>query len=67
MMSIKGFHLFFIGVSILFSGWFGFWCQEAKHTAINGMSLEYLGFLSYLISIGLLIYGYKIFNKLKSL
>ena len=65
-MSIKGFHLLFIGISILFSGWFGVWCQQAKHSAINGIFIGYLGIFSFIISIGLLIYGYKIFIKLKS-
>ena len=66
-MSIKMFHLFFIGISILFSGWFGAWCFQVKDEATNGPLLGMLGIISFIICMGLLVYLYKIYIKLKSL
>lgn len=66
-MSIKMFHLFFIGISILFSGWFSAWCYQVKDEATNGSLLGMLGIISFIICMGLLVYLYKIYIKLKSL
>lgn len=63
MISIKGFHLFFIFVSIILTMGFGIFELQSNQ---NGIAMI-LGIVSLLASITLIIYGFKVFRKFKTL
>ena len=65
MIGIKTFHLFFIGLSILLTGWYGYF-EMTTPTNPGNVSIS-LGVISLLLMFGLSFYGYSIYNKLKKL
>ena len=61
-MSIKAFHILFVIVSILLTGWFGWWCLNigySESTTVNTFS----GIASFALAGVLLIYGIKVWKK----
>ncbi len=63
MISIKGFHLFFIFASIVLSVWFAIYeVQQGFH----GTS-AILAVVSSITSVGLMVYGLKVYKKFKTL
>ena len=65
MIGIKSFHLFFIGISILLMGWYGFF--ELTTPSNPGSISIILSVSSFLIMAGLLVYGYNVYRKFKSI
>ena len=66
-MSLKAFHIFFISVSALFAIWFGVWGLKSYYnTSQNGMLLV-MAILSFVVASVLIVYGVKVFQKLKTL
>ena len=65
MIGIKTFHLFFIGVSVLLTGWYGYF--EITTPSNPGNISTLLSALSLSLMIGLSFYGYNIYNKFKKI
>jgi hypothetical protein len=65
MIGIKTFHLFFIGVSVLLTGWYGYF--EITTPTNPGNISTLLSALSLSLMIGLSFYGYNIYNKFKKI
>ena len=65
MIGIKSFHLFFISISILLTGWYGYF-EIVTPTNPGSISI-FLSIASFLIMSGLLVYGYKVYRKFKSI
>jgi|TARA_B100001094_G_C17743047_1_gene582105 divalent metal cation (Fe/Co/Zn/Cd) transporter len=65
MIGIKTFHLFFIGLSILLTGWYSYF--EITTPSNPGNLSTFLGFASLLSMILLSYYGYSVYNKFKNL
>ena len=65
MIGIKTFHLFFIGLSVLLTGWYGYF-EMTTPTNPGKVSIS-LGVISLLLMFGLSFYGYSIYNKFKKL
>ena len=65
MIGIKSFHLFFICISILLMGWYGF--LELTTPSNPGSISIILSIASFLIMAGLLVYGYNVYRKFKSI
>jgi hypothetical protein len=65
MIGIKTFHLFFIGVSVLLTGWYGYF--EITTPTNPGNISTLLSALSLSLMIGLSFYGYNIYNKFKKM
>lgn len=63
MISLKTFHLFFIGVSILITGYYGLF--EIMNPTNPGMTSNILSASAFIFSIGLILYGINIFKKFK--
>tara|TARA_B110000116_G_C16793215_1_gene565008 strand:- start:1493 stop:1690 length:198 start_codon:yes stop_codon:yes gene_type:complete len=63
MISLKTFHLFFIGVSILITGYYGLF--EITNPTNPGMTSNILSASAFIFSIGLILYGINIFKKFK--
>jgi len=63
MISLKTFHLFFIALSIVLA--FGFAVYEVR--LVENGSSNVLAGLSFLVSVGLITYGIKVFKKFKTL
>lgn len=63
MISLKAFHLFFIIMSIILSLWFAIYELQLDE---NGSSVI-LAIISLLISVGMIIYGLKVYKKFKTL
>tara|TARA_Y100000768_G_scaffold269750_1_gene206226 strand:+ start:137 stop:334 length:198 start_codon:yes stop_codon:yes gene_type:complete len=65
MIGIKTFHLFFISISILLTGWYGYF-EIVTPTNPGGTSII-LSIASLSITLGLLVYGYNVYRKFKSI
>jgi divalent metal cation (Fe/Co/Zn/Cd) transporter len=65
MIGIKTFHLFFIGVSVLLTGWYGYF--EFRTPTNPGSVSTVLSITSISIMIGLSFYGYNVYNKFKKI
>ena len=65
MIGIKSFHLFFISISILLTGWYGYF--EIVTPTNPGSTSIILSTASLLIALGLLVYGYNVYRKFKSI
>jgi divalent metal cation (Fe/Co/Zn/Cd) transporter len=65
MIGIKTFHLFFIGVSVLLTGWYGYF--EITTPTNPGNISALLSALSLSLMIGLSFYGYNVYNKFKKI
>jgi hypothetical protein len=66
MMSLKGFHLFFITVSIILAIGFAGW--EVRNFASTGEALSLVAALaSLVIGVGLIMYLVKVRQKLKGM
>ena len=63
-MSLKGFHIFFITISSLFAFGFGLWCFLAEN-APNSPVYTWLGAVSVLSGIAMVIYGKYFLHKMK--
>ena len=58
MISLKQFHFFFIAVSILITGYYGVF--EITHPSNPGM-------VSFLLAVGLVVYGISVIKKFKQI
>ena len=65
MIGIKTFHLFFIGLSILLTGWYSYF--EITTPTNPGNLSTFLGIASLLLMLALGYYGYNVYNKFKKL
>ena len=65
MIGIKTFHLFFIGVSVLLTGWYGYF--EITTPTNPGNISTLLSAVSLSLMIGLSFYGYNAYNKFKKI
>jgi hypothetical protein len=65
MIGIKTFHLFFIGVSVLLTGWYGYF--EITTPTNPGNISTLLSAVSLSLMIGLCFYGYNAYNKFKKI
>ena len=65
MIGIKTFHLFFIGMSVLLTGWYGYFEMTTPTNPGSGSTL--LGIVSLLLMVGLSLYGYNAYNKFKKI
>ena len=65
MIGIKTFHLFFIGMSVLLTGWYGYF--EMTTPTNPGSVSTLLGIVSLLLMVGLSLYGYNAYNKFKKI
>ncbi|MDB9871421.1 hypothetical protein OAI82_02365 [bacterium] len=65
MIGIKTFHLFFIGLSILLTGWYSYF--EITTPTNPGNISTFLGIASLLSMLALSYYGYSVYNKFKKL
>ena len=65
MIGIKTFHLFFIGLSILLTGWYSYF--EITTPTNHGNLSTFLGIASLLSMLALSYYGYNVYNKFKKL
>ena len=65
MIGIKSFHLFFISMSILLSGWYGFF--EITTPSNPGSVSTYLSIISFMVMFGLGFYGYSVFKKFREI
>ncbi len=57
-MSLKAFHILFIILATILVAWFGIWQWERSIL---------LSLVSFLVSLGLIGYGIKVFKKLNEL
>ena len=63
-MSLKAVHILFISLSILLAFGFGAW--EIKGYTVSGDVLQLgVGILSFVVAVGLIVYGVKFLRKLK--
>ena len=62
-MSLKAFHLLFISAATLLAFGFGIWAIHA-HASRGDVSSLFLGVLSLLSGVVLIVYGFKIRRKL---
>ena len=60
-MSLKAFHIFFIGVSTLCAFGFGYWLLQSGNSIANVLG----ALLSFLTGIALILYGNRFLKKLK--
>ena len=65
MIGIKSFHLFFISMSILLSGWYGYF--EIATPSNPGSLSTTLSIISFMVMFGLGFYGYSVFKKFKEI
>ena len=65
MIGIKTFHLFFIGVSVLLTGWYGYF--EITTPTNPGSISTLLSATSLSLMAGLSFYGYNVYNKFKKI
>tara|TARA_Y100000310_G_C20158525_1_gene568028 strand:- start:69 stop:269 length:201 start_codon:yes stop_codon:yes gene_type:complete len=66
-MSLKAFHIFFISVSTLFAIWFGVWSLSSYFSGADNGMLLVLAIFSFIVAGVLIVYGIKVFQKLKKL
>jgi TRAP-type C4-dicarboxylate transport system permease small subunit len=65
-MSLRVFHVIFIIVCVAFCLFMTFWGVREWMTVRNGTSLA-LGLVSGVAGIGLMVYGVKVFQKLRDI
>ena len=65
MIGIKSFHLFFISMSILLSGWYGYF--EISTPSNPGSLSTSLSIISFMVMFGLGVYGYSVFKKFREI
>ena len=65
MIGIKSFHLFFISMSILLSGWYGYF--EITSPSNPGSVSTYLSIITFMVMFGLGFYGYSFFKKFREI
>ncbi len=65
MIGIKSFHLFFISMSILLSGWYGYF--EIATPSNPGSLSTTLSIISFMVMFGLGFYGYSVFKKFREI
>ena len=65
MIGIKSFHLFFISMSILLSGWYGYF--EIMNPSNPGSLSTSLSIISFMVMFGLGFYGYSVFKKFREI
>jgi len=65
MIGIKTFHLFFIGVSVLLTGWYGYF--ELRTPTNPGSVSTLLSIVSLLLMVALSYYGFNVYNKFKKI
>tara|TARA_B100000959_G_scaffold68978_1_gene73062 strand:- start:680 stop:877 length:198 start_codon:yes stop_codon:yes gene_type:complete len=65
MVGIKTFHLFFIGVSVLLTGWYGYF--ELRTPTNPGSVSTLLSIVSLLLMVALSYYGFNVYNKFKKI
>lgn len=65
MISLKQFHLFFIAVSILITGYYGVY--EMTHPSNPGYISILLTGISFLVAIGLIAYSFSVNKKFKQI
>lgn len=66
-MSLKTFHLIFITIATLFAIWFALWSiRSFIYDSTNNLDL-FLGILSLIAAVALIIYDIKVFRKFKAL
>ena len=65
MIGIKSFHLFFIFLSILLSGWYGYF--EFTTPSNPGSLSKSFSVISFTVMFGLVLYGYSVFKKFKNI
>ena len=65
MIGIKSFHLFFISMSILLSGWYGYF--EIANPSNPGSLSTTLSIISFMVMFGLGFYGYSVFKKFREI
>ncbi len=63
-MSLKSFHIFFIGCAVLLAFGFSLWAFQS-YAAVPGIVMLSTGIVSMLIGIGLIVYGIRFLKKLK--
>lgn len=65
-MSLKSFHIFFIGIAILFAAGFGIWFLSERPIAIEVMNV-FAALLSFTVGGGLILYAIRFVRKFKDL
>ena len=65
MISLKQFHFFFIAVSVLISGYYGVF--EVTHPSNPGMVSNLLAGISFMVTVGLIAYGFSVVKKFKQI
>jgi len=65
MIGIKSFHLFFIAMSILLSGWYGYF--EITTPSNPGSLSTSLSIISFIAMFGLTFYGYSVYKKFREI
>jgi|TARA_B100000470_G_scaffold176130_1_gene140377 divalent metal cation (Fe/Co/Zn/Cd) transporter len=65
MISLKQFHLFFIAVSILITGYYGVY--EITHPSNPGTVSNILAGISFLVTISLIAYSFSVIKKFKQI
>ena len=66
-MSIKSFHIFFISISVMLSLWFSVWTFTASGADKENTYYLALGIASLIAAVLLVLYGVKVYRKLKTL
>ncbi len=64
-MSLKAFHLVFIAASILLSVFYGVWAVY-RHLVESRLLLLGSGMFSFVLAVGLIVYGGAMMKKLRS-
>tara|TARA_Y100000034_G_C6818047_1_gene368199 strand:+ start:644 stop:841 length:198 start_codon:yes stop_codon:yes gene_type:complete len=65
MISLKQFHFFFIGVSILITGYYGMF--EISNPSNPGTVSNMLAGISFIVAAGLIVYGFSVVKKFKQI
>ena len=65
MISLKQFHLFFITVSILITGYYGVF--EITHPSNPGYISNLLAGISFFVALGLIAYSFSVIKKFKQI
>ncbi len=65
MIGLKSFHLFFIALSVVLTGWFGYF-EITSPTNPGNISIM-LSIISLSLMVGLTIYGFNVYKKFKQI
>ncbi len=63
-MSLKAFHIFFIGLSVLTAAGFGIWLI-GQYSAAGRTIFLISAIISFIVASGLVVYGIRFLKKLK--